>query len=228
MPSSTCRRRRSRASGSSCSSTRWTSPLCARPRSSSSTTSGCSPSAPASPGRRLCCAGPGCVCGPPKICTCQPHGAAPPRVCRYAEFKKLNAEVVGVSVDSAHAHLAWCVRRDAPLSCARRRSTRLGRRERSAAAALARFDRARRCRTRTPKEDGGVGKVEFPLLSDMSKDISRKFNVLVENPEDEHYGVTMRGTFIIDPQVSQISMHACIEDASRRRRGSSCGRGTRG
>ncbi len=84
------------------------------------------------------------------------------------------------------------------------------------------------CRTRTPKEDGGVGKVEFPLLSDMSKDISRKFNVLVENPEDEHYGVTMRGTFIIDPQVSQISMHACIEDASRRRRGSSCGRGTRG
>ncbi len=43
-----------------------------------------------------------------------------------AEFKKLNAEVVGVSVDSAHAHLAWCVRRDAPLSCARRRSTRLG------------------------------------------------------------------------------------------------------
>ena len=76
--------------------------------------------------RRLCCAGPGCVCGPPKICTCQPHGAAPPRVCRYAEFKKLNAEVVGVSVDSAHAHLAWCVRRDAPLSCARRRSTRLG------------------------------------------------------------------------------------------------------
>lgn len=57
------------------------------------------------------------------------------------------------------------------------------------------------CRTRTAKEDGGVGKLDFPLLADLSKDISRKFNVLVENPEDEHYGVTMRGTFIIDPQV---------------------------
>ena len=28
---------------------------------------------------------------------------------RYAEFKKLNAEVIGVSVDSPHAHLAWSV-----------------------------------------------------------------------------------------------------------------------
>jgi len=60
-------------------------------------------------------------------------------------------------------------------------------------------------RTRTAKEDGGIGKLDFPLLSDLSKDISRKFNVLVENPEDEHYGVTMRGTFVIDPQVSPKS-----------------------
>jgi len=35
--------------------------------------------------------------------------------------------------------------------------------------------------------------------------ISRKFNVLVDNAEDEHYGVTMRGTFIIDPQVCKGS-----------------------
>merc|ERR1712205_51664 len=54
--------------------------------------------------------------------------------------------------------------------------------------------------TRTPREDGGVGKLDFPLLADLSKDISRKFNVLVENKHDEHYGVTMRGTYIIDPQ----------------------------
>ena len=80
---------------------------------------------------------------------------------KYAEFKKLGAEVVGVSVDSHHTHLAW---------------------------------------TRTPREDGGVGKLDFPLLADLSKDISRKFNVLVENKDDEHYGVTMRGTYIIDPQ----------------------------
>merc|ERR1719409_2333301 len=53
---------------------------------------------------------------------------------KYAEFKKLGAEVIGVSVDSHHTHLAW---------------------------------------TRTPREDGGVGKLDFPLLADLSKDISR-------------------------------------------------------
>ena len=73
-------------------------------------------------------------------------------------------------------------------------------------------------RTRTAKEDGGVGKLDFPLLADVSKDISRKFNVLVDNPEDEHYGVTMRGTFIIDPQVPRLS-GVRVGRVRRRRRG---------
>mmetsp|Transcript_27805 Transcript_27805/g.55968 ORF Transcript_27805/g.55968 Transcript_27805/m.55968 type:complete len:225 (+) Transcript_27805:1-675(+) len=79
---------------------------------------------------------------------------------KLPDFKKLGAEVVGVSVDSKHTHLAW---------------------------------------TRTPREDGGVGKLDFPLLSDLSKEISQSFQVLDDDPQSEHYGVTMRGTFIIDP-----------------------------
>ncbi len=42
--------------------------------------------------------------------------------------------------------------------------------------------------------DGELGKVKFPLLSDITKEISRRYNVLL--PEQ---GISLRGTFIIDP-----------------------------
>ena len=53
---------------------------------------------------------------------------------------------------------------------------------------------------RTKREDGGLGEIAFPLLADISKDVSRKYGVLVEEPEDEMYGAALRGLFIINPQ----------------------------
>ena len=50
----------------------------------------------------------------------------------------------------------------------------------------------------TGRSEGGLGKIEYPLLADISKDMSRAFNVLVENPQDPMYGAALRGLFIID------------------------------
>lgn len=69
---------------------------------------------------------------------------------KLADFKKLSADVLGVSVDSVHSHKKWV-------------------------------------------ED--LGGIDFPLLSDFHKRISRDYNVLIEET-----GMSMRGTFIIDPQ----------------------------
>ncbi len=41
----------------------------------------------------------------------------------------------------------------------------------------------------------GLGKVQFPMLADTSHEISKIFNVLLENK-----GIALRGTFIIDPE----------------------------
>jgi alkyl hydroperoxide reductase subunit AhpC len=51
---------------------------------------------------------------------------------------------------------------------------------------------------KTPRNAGGVGKLNFPLLADISKNISRSFRVLVEDENDDLYGAALRGLFIID------------------------------
>lgn len=73
----------------------------------------------------------------------------------YEEFKKLNTEVIGVSVDSKFSHLAW---------------------------------------NNTPLEKGGLGGISYPLLSDLTKNVSRDYGVLLEQA-----GVALRGLFLIDP-----------------------------
>ena len=45
------------------------------------------------------------------------------------------------------------------------------------------------------REEGGLGKINYPLASDITKDISRAFGVLLE--ED---GIALRGLYIIDPE----------------------------
>ncbi|MCE5171397.1 peroxiredoxin [Paenibacillus profundus] len=72
------------------------------------------------------------------------------------EFKKLDTEIVGVSVDSIHSHRAWI---------------------------------------NTAKEDNGLGKLNFPLASDITKNVARDYGVLIEEE-----GVALRGLFIIDPE----------------------------
>ena len=40
----------------------------------------------------------------------------------------------------------------------------------------------------------------YPLLADISKDISRDYGVLVTDPADGMYGAALRGLFIIDTE----------------------------
>lgn len=51
---------------------------------------------------------------------------------------------------------------------------------------------------KTPRTQGGVGKLNFPLVADVSKNISRNFGVLVEDETDDLFGAALRGLFIID------------------------------
>src|SRR3954469_3547477 len=46
---------------------------------------------------------------------------------------------------------------------------------------------------RTPKNDGGIQGVTYPILADITKSIARAYDVL-----DEDAGITYRATFIID------------------------------
>ncbi len=85
---------------------------------------------------------------------------------RLEEFKKRNAEVLGVSVDSEFSHLAW---------------------------------------KELPRKQGGIGKIDYPLIADLDKTISRKYDVLV----DEQFA--LRGLFLIDK--AGIVRHALINDA---------------
>jgi peroxiredoxin (alkyl hydroperoxide reductase subunit C) len=85
---------------------------------------------------------------------------------RYEEFKTLNTEVFGISVDSVFSHLAWI---------------------------------------QTDRKSGGVGDLNYPLISDIKKEISAAYNVL-----DISAGVALRGLFIIDKDG--ILQHATINN----------------
>ncbi|MFO7172972.1 MAG: peroxiredoxin [Bacillota bacterium] len=85
---------------------------------------------------------------------------------RIQEFRNLNAEVLGVSVDNVYCHRAWI---------------------------------------KAPRELGGLGELAFPLASDMTKEVSRAYGVLVEEE-----GVALRGLFIIDPEG--IVRYAVVHD----------------
>ena len=74
---------------------------------------------------------------------------------RISEFKKLNSEVLGVSIDSKFSHKAWI---------------------------------------NTADNKGGLGKISYPIASDITKEVSKNFGVLIEEK-----GIALRGLFIIDP-----------------------------
>jgi peroxiredoxin 2/4 len=81
------------------------------------------------------------------------------------EFKKRDAAVIGISVDSQYSHIAY---------------------------------------RNTPVENGGIGKIKFPLVSDITKQISRNYDVLAND------SVAFRATFVIDKQG--VIRHQLIND----------------
>ena len=56
----------------------------------------------------------------------------------------------------------------------------------------------------TPINEGGIGNIQFPLVADLDKSISRRYGVLLD------VGVALRGTFLIDREG--IIRHAVIND----------------
>jgi peroxiredoxin (alkyl hydroperoxide reductase subunit C) len=56
----------------------------------------------------------------------------------------------------------------------------------------------------TPVESGGIGQIKYPLVSDLTKSISRSFWVLHDD------GVALRGLFLIDKDG--VVRHALIND----------------
>jgi len=53
-----------------------------------------------------------------------------------------------------------------------------------------------------PRNEGGLGDINFPLVADLTKEISRNYNVLIEEA-----GISLRGVFIIDPNgVLKVQM----------------------
>ncbi|NOZ23290.1 MAG: peroxiredoxin [Planctomycetes bacterium] len=56
----------------------------------------------------------------------------------------------------------------------------------------------------TPREEGGIGKIRYPLVSDLTKSISKSYGVLCDN------AVAFRGLFLIDKKG--IVRHMLVND----------------
>jgi len=56
----------------------------------------------------------------------------------------------------------------------------------------------------TPVNEGGIGNIQYPLVADLDKSISRRYGVLLD------MGVALRGTFLIDREG--MVRHAVIND----------------
>lgn len=84
---------------------------------------------------------------------------------KIPEFKKRNAAVMSISIDSQYTHLAY---------------------------------------KNTPRDQGGIGQVRFPMVSDINKILASQFNVLHAN------GVALRATIITDK--NGIVRHYSVND----------------
>ncbi len=58
----------------------------------------------------------------------------------------------------------------------------------------------------TDTKDGGIGNIQYPLVADLNKEISRDYEVLLEG------GVALRGLFLIDKEG--IVRHSVVNDLS--------------
>ncbi len=69
----------------------------------------------------------------------------------------------------------------------------------------------------TPADQGGLGSLKYPLASDITKDVSRDYGVLMEDK-----GIALRGLFIIDPDgvlqyqvVHSLNIGRSVEETLR-------------
>lgn len=70
---------------------------------------------------------------------------------------------------------------------------------------------------RTPRHENGVGRLAYPLASDITKQVARDYGVLIEEE-----GVALRGLFIIDPQgvlqytvITNLSVGRSVDETLR-------------
>ena len=56
----------------------------------------------------------------------------------------------------------------------------------------------------TPINQGGIGNIQFPLVADLDKNISRNYGILLDA------GIALRGTFLIDREG--VVRHAVVND----------------
>ena len=84
---------------------------------------------------------------------------------RYEEFSSLDTEILGVSVDSKHCHLAWI---------------------------------------QTPRNEGGIGDINYPLISDLKREICQSYNVLNDDGVVEVEIVSLYDTILLIKQFMLI------------------------
>ncbi len=68
----------------------------------------------------------------------------------------------------------------------------------------------------TPRSDGGLGDIKYPLIADLNKEIAKAYDVLID------MGVAMRGLFLIDKEgivrhqvVNDLPLGRSVEEALR-------------
>jgi peroxiredoxin (alkyl hydroperoxide reductase subunit C) len=68
----------------------------------------------------------------------------------------------------------------------------------------------------TPRKEGGIGPIKYPLVSDLDKSISRSYGVLLEA------GIALRGLFLIDKEgkirhllVNDLPLGRSVDEALR-------------
>jgi alkyl hydroperoxide reductase subunit AhpC len=69
----------------------------------------------------------------------------------------------------------------------------------------------------TPRKEGGLGDIKYPIISDVTKEISRKYGVLLEDA-----GIALRGLFLIDREgtirhmvVNDLPLGRSVDEALR-------------
>lgn len=70
--------------------------------------------------------------------------------------------------------------------------------------------------TQTPREQGGIGRIDYPLVADLNKQISRDYDVLLDD------GIALRGLFLIDKEgvvrhqvVNDLPLGRSVDEALR-------------